>query len=85
MQGRTRVVMGSPRAHICACARAAMGLSLAHTPSAACLLPGAHAHMRAAACFPRGALSVFLLFLHDERPSTARTSSGAHARTYAAA
>ena len=31
--------------------------SLAHTPSAACSLPGAHAHMRAAACFPRGALS----------------------------
>jgi hypothetical protein len=66
--------------------------SLAHTPSAACSLPGAHAHMRAAACFPRGALCV----LHKSscvccsssttrRPSTARTSSGAHARTYAAA
>ena len=63
--------------------------SLAHTPSAACSLPGAHAHMRAAACFPRGALCV----LHKSscvccsssttrRPSTARTSSGAHECTH---
>ena len=66
--------------------------SLAHTPSAACSLPGAHAHMRAAACTPRGALCVLhksIVFAAlpstTRRPSTARTSSGAHARTYAAA
>ena len=67
--------------------------SLAHTPSAACSLPGAHAHMRAAACTPRGALCVLhksIVFAalpprRGVRARLARRQVRMNARTYTAA